>query len=309
MPTHQIHDKLTRKLLENRPTLIALLRRHLPPEVMDKLDLTTLKDCKETAINRDWKLSQNDIVLSCQVKNKKGSYVYLLIEHQSTPDRFMPARMLHYKMNVLSKYLGGTVKREKLPNVLGLVLYHGQKPYPYAKDVFSCFEDEELAKKDMMGSMHLIDLPSMPEDKILQEVDEDTLLKLLLKHARNKDFVKKMSAIMCSHPKIFISLSLEQVKFVLEQVKFVLEYILTLGKGKPQNAETMKAAMNEMYGAPEGEKFFSLMDYFREEARQKAQQEGLQKGLKEGKHSTLAALVKKGLISQEVADDMVADTA
>ncbi len=213
MSPHQIHDKLTRKLLESRPTVLALLRRHLPPEVMDKLDLTTLKACKEIAINRDWKLSQNDIVLSCQVKNKKGSYVYLLIEHQSTPDRFMPARMLHYKMNVLSKYLGGTVKREKLPNVFGLVLYHGQKAYPYAKDIFSCFEDEELARKDMMGPMRLIDLPSMPEDKILQEVDEDTLLKLLLKYSRDKDFIRKMVAFMHSHPKIFISLSLEQVKF------------------------------------------------------------------------------------------------
>ncbi len=75
----------------------------------------------------------------------------------------------------------------------------------------------------------------------------------------------------------------------------------------------MKAAMNEMYGAPEGEKFFSLMDYFREEARQKAQQEGLQKGLQEGEEKgrqeerslwtqKVKAAHKQGLSADQIVD-------
>ena len=269
MLPHQIHDKLTRKLLENLPTAMALFKRHLPPQTKEKLDLTTLKACAETAIDKDWKRYHNDIVFSCPTKKKKGNYVYLFLEHQSTPDRFMPARMLRYKMTLLGKYLDAKSKREKLPNVIGLVLYHGEKAYPYEKDIASCFEDKELAKQDMLETMTLIDLASISEDKILDEVDADTLLMLLLKYSRDKDFIRKMRACMHSHPQILLSLS-------PTQAGFVFEYILHLGKGTPQNAEAMKATMNQMSETPQGEKIFSLMDYFKEEARQEARQEAQQ---------------------------------
>ena len=116
--SHHPHDKLVSKFLEDKKVAIDLLKKHLPAKALENLELSTLKASSETFVSDKSKKYHNDIVFHCKTKEDKDAYIYLLIEHQSTPDPFMPVRMLRYKLNVLAKYLDAKKQPEKLPNII-----------------------------------------------------------------------------------------------------------------------------------------------------------------------------------------------
>lgn len=299
---YQPHDKLVKKMLENKRVAIDLIKNTLPTKTLKKLDLATLQLTTESAVSEAWKKYRNDIVFHCKTKKKKDTYIYILIEHQSTPDRFMPLRMQCYKYNLIGKYLHQKNPPKKIPNIIGIVLYHGETAYPYSTDVAACFEDRELALKDALEPMVLIDLKKISEKELFDNVGDDTLLKFLLKYSRTKDFIKKIRALMEQRPSIFVSLS-------TNQATFVFHYVLHVGKGTPSNAKMMKIAMNRIYGQPKADKIFSLADYFREEGMQegiqKGREEGIQEGIQRGREEVIAKMVAKGKLTRKQAEEII----
>lgn len=78
-------------------------------------------------------------------------------------------------------------------------------------------------------------------------------------------------------------------------------YIINLGEGNPENAKIMKTAIKQLYGQTKGERIFTLADYFRQEGIQL----GEQRGIKLGKKAITIELLKKGIITQEVANHVL----
>jgi hypothetical protein len=63
-------------------------------------------------------------------KPRRGTDIYLLIEHQSSADRHMAFRLMRYAIAAMQRHLdkGHT----QLPLVIPLLFYHGQvSPWPY----------------------------------------------------------------------------------------------------------------------------------------------------------------------------------
>ena len=287
---HKAHDKYLKKLMAHKQVARDFLKNHLPIPILKKIDLSTLKATSETAIDDNWQELRNDVVFNCKTKKGQDAYIYVLIEHQSTPDIFMPLRLLRYKMNILGKYLDTKKRPKKIPNIVSIVIYHGKETYVYPKDIFSCFNDEKLAFDDITKPMNLLDLSSISKDKILELGGADAALKLFLKFARDIDFIKKVEKCMLESPNIFVSLS-EQ------QAKLLFEYVIFVGKGNKENAENMEQAIRKIYGQEKAKKIFSLADYF----KQQGIQEGIQKGIKKGEEA-IHKLLKKGIITKAQAE-------
>ena len=285
--SHQTHDKLVQKFLEDKGVAIDLFKNHLPVKTLENLDLATLQASSETAVSDKWKKYHNDIVFHCKTKSNEEAYIYLLVEHQSTPDPFMPVRILRYKLNVLAKYLDAKKQPKKLPNVVSLVIYHGEKKYPYAKDVFSCFEDRELAFKDIVEAMNLVDLTDAPDGFFEYYGGADAVLKILLRYGNERDFVDKVANLMEVNPAVFINLSDKQVEVFYEYTMFV-------GKGNQKSEKKMKESIQSTYGEERAEKFFSLADYYK--------QEGEEKG-KKGRNLEIAKqMITKGMEEKLICD-------
>ena len=72
-----------------------LIRGYVSPDLAKRLDLDTLERCNGSYISQDLRGRENDIVW--RVKVKTGwVYIYLLLEFQSTVDRWMAVRLLCY---------------------------------------------------------------------------------------------------------------------------------------------------------------------------------------------------------------------
>ena len=97
------HDQLFRKSLENPIVAYELLQAHLPQEVLAIIDTSTLKLEKESFVEPDLSTSIADVLFSVKFNDTDG-YIYLLLEHQSTPEHFMAFRLFKYMVNICDRY-------------------------------------------------------------------------------------------------------------------------------------------------------------------------------------------------------------
>jgi hypothetical protein len=123
-----------------------LIRGFLPPDWVERLDLSTLERAGNDFISGDLRERRSDVVWRMRWKDAREMYLYLLLEFQSTIDPFMAVRLLTYAGLLLEEILC----KEKLkpgaeiPIVLPVVLYNGDRPWRAALDLVRlCFEAPE----------------------------------------------------------------------------------------------------------------------------------------------------------------------
>ena len=133
MDLHQPHDSFAKKALSKLAVAKDLLKAHLSPELVRRIDWNTLRITNKSYVTEQLNQLHSDVVYSCQVGGKKA-YIYTLIEHQSTADPMMPFRILQYNVLLMEEHLAQGHKQ--LPIVINLCLYSGQQsPYPYSIDI------------------------------------------------------------------------------------------------------------------------------------------------------------------------------
>jgi predicted transposase YdaD len=117
------------------------------------------------SIDKNLNESISDIVYTAPLKDGSPGYISLLAEHQSTPRRIMPLRLLRYQLNIMEEHFNQCPKgNKKVPVVFCFVFYNGKrKPYPYSLDIFDLFYSRELGKQALFKAAKLIDITSMSD--------------------------------------------------------------------------------------------------------------------------------------------------
>ncbi len=88
-------------LLENPLNVVDLLRLSVP-DIVPMIEPGQLTTVQTTFVGSDYRHVQSDVVLVAPLRRAKTKRVlrrlliYILIEHQSRPDRLMPLRSLDY---------------------------------------------------------------------------------------------------------------------------------------------------------------------------------------------------------------------
>jgi len=111
-----------------------LIRLNLPDGLENqdfqnsKLDLSTLEKVNGSYISDDLRDREDDVIWKVRI-GESWVYLYILLEFQSTVDRFMAVRLLTYTGLLYQDLIkSGQVKgKQKLPPVFPLVLYNGEK--------------------------------------------------------------------------------------------------------------------------------------------------------------------------------------
>ena len=80
------HDGYFHDMMTYPATVRGLLRDHMDKKITRHLDLTHIKGIDTHFVTLDMQHLYSDKVFQIRYKNKKG-YIYLLVEHQSTPSR------------------------------------------------------------------------------------------------------------------------------------------------------------------------------------------------------------------------------
>ncbi|MBM9537375.1 Rpn family recombination-promoting nuclease/putative transposase [Desulfobulbus alkaliphilus] len=120
------HDKLIKQILGEPENAASFLAANLPAELVSHLDLKTLTVVQASFIDAQFTQSEADLLFSVTIANRPG-YVYLLIEHQSSPDVWMKLRLLNYMVRVWKRFQREKPASQRLPAIIPLVVFHGAK--------------------------------------------------------------------------------------------------------------------------------------------------------------------------------------
>ncbi len=130
------HDAGYRALFSDKTVVADLIRGFVKEPWVENLDLDTLQRVSGSFVTEKFKKRENDVVWRVRFRDQ-WLYVYLLIEFQSTVDRFMALRLLVYvgllyQRLVDEKQVAGGAH---LPPVLPIVLYNGRQRWTAPLDV------------------------------------------------------------------------------------------------------------------------------------------------------------------------------
>ena len=98
MPVNRPHDKLFRAVFGHAPEAAALLRAHLPDTLARDLQWSSLTLQDATFVDDELRGSESDLLFSVErtAGDQPPVWLYVLLEHQSKPSRWMPFRLLKY---------------------------------------------------------------------------------------------------------------------------------------------------------------------------------------------------------------------
>ncbi|MBK7755558.1 MAG: Rpn family recombination-promoting nuclease/putative transposase [Deltaproteobacteria bacterium] len=184
------HDSLFKSIFCDPAEVAGLLRDLLHGDVLDQLNLDELVALPAESIDEILSSSSSD--LRFRVPWRGGGHVelVLILEHQSTPDRTMPLRVLRYTLRVWEAAMAAS-RSARLPVVLTLVVHHGRRPWSAPTRLSEMYDAPPsviAALGDHLPELRLFleDLTRLPDAEIPAE-DGGRLTLLLMRHAHDPE--------------------------------------------------------------------------------------------------------------------------
>jgi predicted transposase/invertase (TIGR01784 family) len=298
------HDRFFRSSLSDPRVAREFMEAHLPEHIKALIDLNTLEMCPGTFVDETLQLHLSDVLFSLKWASGKLGYIYTLLEHQSKPHRLMPFRKLQYSVKIMDQHYKG---HQELPIVYTLVIYHGDRKYPYSTDLFDLFgEHKNLAKKTLLEPFDLLDLSQIPDEDLKQKIWSG-MMELSLKHISERNLVPFVESV------IKLIRQIEQ-EGGAEYIRTIFYYFFLVGEVK--NTEALKHVIHDQLSPKLEKNIMTIAEQFKEQGRQEAMaiaqqwkeealQIGEQKGKQEGRQEAMQEFASR-LLKENMLDDKIA---
>jgi recombination-promoting nuclease RpnB len=260
------HDRFFRCALSDPRVAKAFFEFYLPLAILTIINLDSLQLCKGSFVTEQLKLTITDMLFKVNFVDRPG-YLYLLVEHQSSSDRWMPFRALKYNVNIMEHSLKKT-DNKSLPIVYNIVFYHGRAPYAYSTSLLDLFDEPELAQISLQP-LHLIDVNRIPNAQLKQNAWL-SVLQLCTKYIFASDILPYL-------PEILQPLRVVEQAGAYNYVKVALIYLVNAGEVSNQQAfvEIIQKGLS-----PEtGENMMTIAQQFKEQGRVEGEAIGMERGM------------------------------
>jgi predicted transposase/invertase (TIGR01784 family) len=282
------HDSFFKEAMKQPPVHREFFEEYTPPHILAKLDIDSIQPAKTHFIDEELKNSYADCLFTARM-GRKPVYLYLLVEHQRKPYRFMAFRMQKYMHAIWDQHLVKHPKAKKLPLILPFLFYNGDTPYPHSLS----FRDIINAPNDWVDQIEsegakLIDLPAIPDQELRKRVHLG-VMTLSMKHIY--DDMQPFEMLMIQLKKVPNEERSGRLWRVM--VKYYFE-----ARDDVDQHEVVRLTRKHL-SEKEAEVVMTTADRLRKEGRVEGKKEGRIEGLKEAALN----LLKSGLDPQFVASN------
>jgi predicted transposase/invertase (TIGR01784 family) len=269
------------RLLFAHPEMVEdLLRGYVDEEWIERVDFSTLEKVSGSYVSDDLREREDDAVWRVRLADEEWLYVYVLLEFQSTVDRFMALRVMTY-LGLLYQDLARRKKltaSRKLPPVLPVVLYNGRPRWNAETDVGELVERIPGGLERYRPSLTYLLLDE--GDLMAREAESTRNLATALfklEKSRSKDdilAVVENLADWLSQP---------------DQAELRRAFALWMDRGMKPPGEALGLDLDN---PKEAKKMLSkTMEEWRRKARKQGLEQGIEQGIEQGRRSGYAEMI------------------
>jgi hypothetical protein len=196
----QPHDAFFRIVFGDPAHAAAELKSILPPHVAAHIDWDSLTPVHASMVSKELEQRHGDLLFQARLVAGQEAFVWLMFEHQSTVERWMSWRLAGMIFHFLGHWLEQHPDAHRLPAVLPVVLYHGQRRWRAPTSLLDLTDLSDAARRDLaplllsLGFL-LDDLSAVQDEEIdarpLPAVPRLTLG--ILKHYGSRDVITFMA--------------------------------------------------------------------------------------------------------------------
>ena len=178
------------------------LRCVLPADLARAIDFTTLTACSGSFVDDALRERHADLLFETKLHGGGDALVYVLLEHQSSFDPWLPLRLLDYQVRIWRRWRTEHPDATKLPPIVPVVLHHGERAWRGSRRFSDLVQiaagDGNTTEEPVSAAFrrHLVDFEFLLDDLATQS-DESMLARamsatgrlalLALKHARTSE--------------------------------------------------------------------------------------------------------------------------
>ncbi len=269
MDTHHSHDKLFKTVFSDPGHAASFLRGCLPSRTLSALNIASLARVDGSFLDGEFVESRADILFRVNTKNEGISYIYILLEHKSYPERSTSLQILNYMVRIWRKHEKEN-KTNMLPHIIPILFYHGKKPWPWEPAIGSQFVPvPELERYIPHFVFDLHDLSIVPDDQIKGTVLAKVIQGILKYIHKPKELV----------PRLDLFLRLLHQDTGTQYIETVLKYLVM--SAKDIEDELIRIADKAIPGG--GEIVGTLAERWEKEKSPKWIEKGMAQGVARGR--------------------------
>jgi predicted transposase/invertase (TIGR01784 family) len=121
-----VHDRFVRYTFSQPERAAAELRAALPSHVVSEVDWSSLQRESGSVVDPELRQTESDLLFTARLHTGHPLLLYVLLEHQSTVDRWMALRMLRYVVRQVEYWRQQHPESTVLPVIIPLVMFHGE---------------------------------------------------------------------------------------------------------------------------------------------------------------------------------------
>ncbi len=256
---HNPHDALFKAALQNVNVAREFLMNYLPDDIKKILDFNQITYCPSKFLSAKLKESESDVLLKVNLAGK-NAYLFILSEHQSTIDKWMPLRLLEYMCCIWDNHRKQQNNQGDLPAIFPLVFFTGKGPYTGMRAIWElCGSNDELMQKILQSPFHLVDVSQLPDEELLAQLRAGTLGFILRKRFKQQ-FRTSLKAIVANLNMLDLE---KEERYLLE----LLHYLLNIDD-EDANVDNLIELLHDELSPEVEKKMSSMAEKLREEGKE-----------------------------------------
>ncbi|MDF7669954.1 Rpn family recombination-promoting nuclease/putative transposase [Orbaceae bacterium ESL0721] len=286
---HQPHDKLFKKYLSYNKAAKEFFVLGVDAELLALCNLDTIKLSPNSFIEPNFSAYYSDLLYSVDTKEGENSYIYFLIEHQSTPDKLISFRLMSYAMDVLRQHIAQYPNQITLPLIYPILFYSGERKHPESITLnwLNLFHFKGKAKEIYTSPFQIVDLSKI-EDKCIDNLKNLGALLYVMRDLKQKQVIEILEST-----RLFFC----NGELAYEQIKMLLLYLFD--DGKIDNYDELIEALESNSEFYRGGDTVTFTEYLKQIGREEGIREGILAGRQEAATETTKTIARN-LLNQGV---------
>lgn len=275
---HNEHDKIFRKILDNKKEAVNFINKTLKLEIKEK----NLEKYNRSFITNDLINQESDVIYKLKNRN-----VFFLIEHQTKIDYSMAYRILKYENEIIKTAIDYSKLKQKgykIPLVVSIVLYTGKKKWDAKKYIRESQEVLEGYNEIRFARYNVVDVNDFNNDELLNDTTFLTKAMLIEKAKYKEELIKYLDDIVIKINKNRKLYSSEIIEILVTIINLVLKK--KIGEEKSEELiKTLKGGNGKMLAVLE----------MIEKDDKRIFKEGKKEGKKEEKQEIIKAMINENI--------------